>query len=73
MTARSTTLKLSGNVWKNLTRFRKLGALQSVDSEEETVGIRWISAIGRFHRTRGDGWPRMGGQVKHEGSRRCSE
>lgn len=36
------------------------------------MGIGWISAIGRFHRTRGDGWPRTGGQVKHEGSRRCS-
>lgn len=53
-------------------RFRKLGALQTMDSEEEIVGIRWISAIGRFHRTQGDGWPRTGGQVKHEGRRRCS-
>lgn len=44
------------------------GALQSVDKREEIVGIRWISAIGRFHRTQGDGWPRTCGQVKHEGS-----
>lgn len=37
---------------------------------EEIVGDTWvgISAIGHFHRTRGeggrDGWPRTGGQVK---------
>ena len=54
------------DVQENLARFMKLGALQSVD-RGNTWGIRWISAIGRFYRTRGDGWPRTGGQVKHEG------